>query len=241
MKKIRLNKLIADSGLCSRRKADELIRQGKVTINRQTVEELGTLVDPESDRVFVDGAPLPEPKRKLYLLFNKPVNVLTTRKDEKGRKTIYEHLPEAYHRVDPAGRLDRYSCGALILSDDGDFIHHITHPGFHVPKRYYVRLDRPIEQAFRLKRSLMEGVTLMPENKLAKAFAIDIQKSRELELTLNTGYNRQIRRMFEHLGYEVKRLERLSIGMVRLGNLKPGQTRPLNRTEIRSLRQTAKS
>jgi pseudouridine synthase len=229
---MRLNKYIADSGLCSRRKADELIEVGRVTVNRRVVSEFGFQINPEKDKVCVDGKPL-FVATKLYLLFHKPTGIITTRSDEKGRKTIYDVLPEAFHSVDPAGRLDRESSGAIILSNDGDFLHQITHPSFHIPKIYRVTINRSI--ALKDQQALCSGVLLSPENKLAKVEKLVNESETVLKLTLITGYNRQIRRSLEQLGYQVKALKRLSIGPVTLGNLKPGTFRHLTKAEQNAL------
>jgi len=140
---VRLNKAIADSGYCARRKADELIQAGKVQVNGQTVTELGTRIHPTRDSISIDGKPLSHAE-KAYLLFNKPTGYVTSRKGGRSQKTIYELIPPQYQSVDPAGRLDQDSSGALILSNDGDFLYQITHPKFHLPKIYEITLDRAL-------------------------------------------------------------------------------------------------
>lgn len=230
---VRLNKLIADSGLCSRRKADERITAGRVSVNGKTITELGTQVDPGTDRVRVDGKPLPMVEKNLYLVFHKPRGVVTTRSDERGRKTIYDWLPENYHAANPAGRLDRNTSGVLILSSDGDFLHHITHPSFHVPKTYRVEVDRTMAE--KDIRQLLAGVELKPEDKPAHVKSVVQLDPTTYELVLITGLNRQIRRSLKQLGYTVKKLKRTAFGNIRLGRLKPGEVRPLTRREKKSL------
>jgi 23S rRNA pseudouridine2605 synthase len=229
---IRLNKWIAQSGICSRREADRLIEAGQVTVNGRRVMTLGESIDPVKDVVAVNGKPLSQPKR-YYLLFHKPTGIITTRSDEKGRKTIYDLLPQEYHDADPAGRLDRDSSGALILSNNGDFIHKVTHPSFHLPKRYRVTLNRPIHEDV-LKR-LLKGVMLQPENKKAIMTAIEVEAPTVLLVTLVTGYNRQIRRSLEIVGYQVETLKRVAVGNVSLGQLKPGRFRHLTPQELSAL------
>ncbi len=231
MAEVRLNKWIADSGLCSRREADRLIEAGRVSVNGERVVTLGTKVTPGQDDVRVSGKPLPRLQR-YYLLFHKPAGLITTRSDEKGRKTIYDALPKKYHVCDPAGRLDRESSGALILSNDGDFINKITHPRYHLPKHYRVKVEPQLTEDVLAK--LTAGVELDPEG-LAKADAASAVDVHTVDLTLSTGFNRQIRRMFEALGYEITRLRRTAIGEVQLGDLSPGKTRSLTLEEIKAL------
>lgn len=229
---IRLNKWIADSGLCSRREADRLIEAGEVTVNGKKVLALGTKLNPERDKVLVQGNPLPRGE-KLYLLFHKPTGYITTRSDERGRQTIYGLLPSEYQTVDPAGRLDKESSGVLILSNDGDFLYRITHPKFHLRKVYRVTVRTALTEA--VCQKLLDGVLLEPEGKLAKVDTLEAEDPFTLKLTLLTGYNRQIRRSLEALGYQIKTLKRLSVGPVTLGSLKPGKTRRLTRGEIKAL------
>lgn len=230
---VRLNKWIAESGLCSRREADRLIEAGRITVNGRVTKVMGTQVNPDQDIVKYDGQVL-RATFKVYLLFHKPKGCITTRADEKGRKTIYDFIPRKWQTVDPAGRLDRNSTGAMILSNDGDFLYRLTHPKFHLPKVYRVTVEQPLDQA--TVNALLEGIMLEPENKLAKAEAIEVEDSFTLKMTLVTGYNRQIRRCLEALNYEVTSLKRLSIGPVKLGDLKPGDVRLLSIQERRELR-----
>lgn len=231
---VRLNKVIADSGYCARRKADELITAGQVQVNDQTVQTLGVKIDPASDRVTVEGKPLPQPKKR-YGLFHKPTGYITSRKAGKKQKTIYALLPEEWQAADPAGRLDQDSSGLLILSSDGDFLHQVTHPRFHLPKVYEVQLFKSLSTDD-LNR-LTAGVVLQPENKLARMSQITPLKGvkNSYRLTLVTGYNRQIRRSVEALGNRVVLLKRVAFGPLRLGDLPPGQIRSLTANEIASL------
>lgn len=228
---LRLNKIIADSGLCSRRTADRWITDGRVTVNLEPVTTVGTQVSPQ-DIVLVDGNPLPH-KQPVYILFHKPVGVLTTRKDEKDRDTIYDVLPKKFQHCDPAGRLDRQSSGALILSNDGQFIHKISHPSFPINKVYRVKLDKPFAKGH--KKRLKEGVLLEPENKLAKVIECQQVNDNTLTLTLRTGYNRQIRRTLALLGYEVLTLRRLAIGPIELKRLAVGKCRAIEPEVVKDI------
>lgn len=231
---IRLNKAIADSGYCARRKADALIAGGKVQVNGQTVTELGTKVNLDTDRITILGQPLPKAE-KFYLLLHKPTGYVTSRKAGRTQKSIYELLPEQYRAADPAGRLDQDSSGALILSSDGDFLYQITHPRFHVPKLYEITVNKPLQPAD--IQTLQSGVKLMPENKLARMSKIlpDSKNPLRYRVELITGYNRQIRRTLAELGYLVKTLQRLSFGPVSLGKLPAGHVRQLTETEQAAL------
>jgi pseudouridine synthase len=231
---IRLNKAIADSGYCARRKADNLIAQGKVQVNGQVVTEMGAKVDPQVDEIRVNGQPL-QSSEKVYLLLNKPVGYVSSRKAGKAQKSFYEMVPNEFRAVDPAGRLDQDSSGALILSNDGDFIYRVTHPRFHLPKVYEVTLDRPLEPMD--IQTLKNGVLLKPENKLAKMTQVDSQTGNQptYRMELITGFNRQIRRTLIELRYRVKTLHRISLGPVQVGDLPSGQLRPLTEVELSSL------
>lgn len=233
---LRLNKAIADSGLCSRRQADKLIVDGLVSVNGKTITSLGTQVSPKTDKILVEGKSLPS-VRPIYLLLHKPKDYLATRHDTHDRKTIYDLLPEKFHSVDSAGRLDRDSTGLIVLSNDGDFIHRLTHPSFHCIKTYRVTTSKPLTED--AARKLIDGILLKPENKLAKiedlgALPIDRAVPNEwpYEVSLLTGYNRQIRRSFEAVGFPITKLKRTAFGFLRLGQLKPGEFRPLTPIEI---------
>ncbi len=234
---VRLNKLIADSGLCSRREADRLIESGWVTVNKEKVTTLGCQVNPKNDQIRVKGRLLPK-RQKIYVLFHKPKGAITTKKDEKKdakRQTIYDVLPKKYAACDPAGRLDRDSTGALILTNDGDFIYQITHPRFQMEKVYRIRVNRDIQPD--LTAHLLSGVPFEEEAKTAKASSVKILDERTLLITLVTGMNRQIRRMLMLLGYKVTSLKRIQFGPVQLGDLPPGKVRPLSVPEIKALTQ----
>lgn len=228
---MRLNRFIADCTGHSRRKADELIADGKVKVNRK-VASVGQVIDPHKDTVVLDGKII-EAQRKVYLLFHKPKDVISTKKDPEGRKTIYDFLPEHLHHVDPVGRLDRDSSGLLLLSNDGDFVQQLTHPKYQHKKVYKVTTNKPLTE--KILQKLAAGILLMPENQLAQATVEDWPEVDTVVLVLTTGLNRQIRRCFEALGYTVKGLKRIRHGNITLGHIKPGDFRPLKPSEVRAL------
>lgn len=230
----RLNKYIASSGLCSRRKADELIEQGVVAVNGKTVTELGYLVQPK-DKVFVNKK-LIHPVKHEYYRFYKPAGYITTCDDEKGRKTIYDLLPEKLAGLKPVGRLDKDSTGLLILTNDGDLINALTHPSVKVPKVYMVTVNSQVTRAE--LEQMANGIEIEP-NKIAYA---DIQvleidsKHTEMQITLYQGMNRQIRKMFEHFGYEVKVLKRVRHATLSLEGLRRGEFKPIKPAQIKELK-----
>lgn len=234
MSSTRLNKYIASSGLCSRRKADELIEQGVVAVNGKTVTELGYLVQPK-DKVFVNKK-LIHPVKHEYYRFYKPAGYITTCDDEKGRKTIYDLLPEKLAGLKPVGRLDKDSTGLLILTNDGDLINALTHPSVKVPKVYMVTVNAQVTRAE--LEQMANGIEIEP-NKVAYA---DIQvleidsKHTEMQITLYQGMNRQIRKMFEHFGYEVKVLKRVRHATLSLEGLRRGEFKPIKPAQIKELK-----
>lgn len=234
---VRLNKVIADSGYCARRKADELILTGRVQVNGQTVQVLGQRINPETDHVTVDGKPLPKAIKR-YGLFHKSRGYVTSRKAGKSQKTIYTLLPEEWQAADPAGRLDQDSSGLLILSTDGDFLHRIMHPSFHWPKVYEVQLSKPLPREG--MQRLKEGILLEPEHKWARMEEITPIKHapNTYRMTLVTGYNRQIRRSVEAVGNAVLLLKRVSFGSAQLGELPEGHIRQLQPAEVEALRSS---
>ena len=225
MSGMRLNKYIASSGLCSRRKADELIQAGKVSVNGKTVTELGFIVLPK-DKVFVDKKLVTPAKYKYYRFF-KPAGYITTREDDQGRKTIYDLLPEELFSLKPVGRLDKDSTGLLILTNDGDLINALTHPSVKVPKVYLVTINSSIHR-HELER-LANGIELEP-GKIAYADieVLEMDSSHtEMRITLYQGMNRQIRKMFKAVGYEVKTLKRIQHATLTLDGLKRGEFKPI--------------
>lgn len=231
----RLNKFIASSGLCSRRKADELIESGKVVVNGKIIKELGYQVS-EKDKVFVDKKPV-RPKKLEYYKFYKPAGYITTADDEKGRKTIYDILPENLHQMKPVGRLDRESTGLLIMTNDGDLINDLTHPSIKVPKVYIVTINGKINQ--NQLEQLAKGIEI-EQDKIAYAEAgvLEISnKSTMLQVILYQGMNRQIRKMFDFLGFEVVSLKRIQHATISIDGLKKGQVKVIKPIQIRELKR----
>ena len=231
---LRLNKYIASSGICSRRKADELIENGYVNVNGKTIKELGYLIS-EKDKVFVEGK-LIHPLKHEYYKFYKPAGYITTADDEKGRKTIYDILPEELKKLKPAGRLDKDSTGLLILTNDGDLINELTHPSVKIPKIYHVTVDGFVTEANINK--MAEGFEI-ETGKMAYA---DVQilertkKATSMEITLYQGLNRQIRKMFDFLGFQVVSLKRIQHATITLEGLKRGEFKPINPKQIKELK-----
>lgn len=229
----RLQKVLAHAGVGSRRAVEEMIAAGRVSVNG-TVAILGRRVHPEKDEVQVDGSTVPLRADLEYLLLNKPEGVVTTAEDTEGRDTVLD-LVEAGGRVWPVGRLDIATEGALLLTNDGELTHRLTHPRFHVPKTYLAEV-KGAPAGGTLKRlargvELEDGVTAPAQVRL-----IERSSDRSLvELTIEEGRNRQVRRMLEEMGHPVTALVRTAIGPLRLGRLKPGTYRRLSADEVRAL------
>jgi pseudouridine synthase len=231
--RVRLNKLIADSGLASRRHADRMIEEGQVTVNGKRVYELGIKVDPVNDRIMVDGKQLRKPAQKLYLMFNKPKGVLTTMEDPEGRPTIAGYLEEVPVRVFPVGRLDWDSEGLLILTNDGDFANKVMHPKAEVTKTYLVKISgQPApHQIDKLRKgvSIVGGrVRARHIEKIHKQGENKSDKYDWYKIVITEGKNRQIRQMFEKIGFDVMKLQRVAIGRLRVGALQTGDLVYLN-------------
>ncbi len=231
--RVRLNKLIADSGLASRRHADRLIEDGEVTVNGKRVYELGIKVDPLADRILVSGKALRKPTQKLYIVFHKPTGVLTTMDDPIGRPTIAEYLHDVPARVFPVGRLDWDSEGLLLLTNDGDFANKVMHPKEEVTKTYLVKIDgKPDpEKINRLKKGVpIEGgrVSARHIERIHKAGDNKSEKYEWYKIVITEGKNRQIRQMFAKIGFDVIKLQRVAIGRLRIGALRVGELMYLN-------------
>lgn len=231
---MRLNKYIASSGICSRRKADELIAQGAVSVNGKKVSELGFQVN-EKDKVFI-GAEIVRPKKLEYYRFYKPAGFITTSEDEKDRKIIYDLLPPNMHNLKPVGRLDRDSSGLIILTNDGDLINELTHPSIKVPKVYIVTVDGKVHLHHLEK--MAQGIEI-EEGKTAYADTLILESTNKmttLQVTLYQGLNRQIRKMFASLGFEVSALKRISHATITIEGLKKGQFKPIKPQQIKELK-----
>jgi 23S rRNA pseudouridine2605 synthase len=244
----RLQKVLAAAGVASRRACEALIEQGRVQINGQPVTELGTKVDPELAQIAVDGKPIRMPKRHVYFKVHKPRGLLSDiGGDARGRGTVADLLPAEIRRVFPVGRLDLNSEGLMVLTDDGELAHRLTHPRFEHPKTYYALLaERPDAGAL---AQLRQGVEL-PEGRTAPASVSVVARlphdlvlgpgPREgvwLEIVLREGKKRQIRHMTAAVGHPTLRLIRWAIGALTLGALAYGESKPLTRTELAQLRE----
>ncbi|MBP1559688.1 MAG: rRNA pseudouridine synthase [Oscillospiraceae bacterium] len=236
MEKIRLQKIIAESGLCSRRKAEELIQQGKVKVNGHTAH-IGDGAT-QRDIVTVDGERIRIAKKreKYYIMLNKPRGYVTTMSDELDRRCVTELLEDFPERVYPIGRLDRNSEGLLLFTNDGKFANDIMHPSRHVSKTYRVTV-RPGVSDEQLVQ-LSEGVVIDGRKTLPATVNVLTQEQGRavLQIVIREGRNRQIRKMCEAVGLEVARLKRTAIGPIRLGMLKPGTYRELTAEELRAIR-----
>ena len=244
---IRLNKALADAGICSRRKADEFIFSGEVRVNGQVVDNPGVRVMPE-DRISLKGRPVvlrAQSSQACWLMLHKPVQVVSTASDPEGRETVLDLVPEPWNRrrLYPVGRLDYFSEGLLLLTDGGELAHRLTHPRWHLPKIYHVlvrpeRGEASVPAALALFR---RGMTLAEGDRLApvEVTVLPSQSRRGivLEMVLHQGLNRQIRRMCRDVDFTVLRLMRVAEGPVDLGDLEPGRVRPLSSSEVSALRR----
>jgi pseudouridine synthase len=229
---ISLARAISKLGVASRAEARRMIQEGTIEVNGKTVRNPDLWLDLRVDRLTRKGHPL-RSREKVYLALHKPVGVVTTHSDERGRRTVYDLLPPDVSWVFPVGRLDKESSGLLLLTNDTEFGEAITRPSGKVEKTYRVLLDRPLTE---LDRQRMEaGMTLADGTVLAGAGVVPVPGGAEYEFSIREGKNRQIRRMCESLGYEVRKLHRESIGNIRLGDLEEGKYRSLTDRERRSI------
>lgn len=250
----RLQKIIAASGLASRRKAELIIAAGRVTLNGKVVTEQGTKADPEQDEICVDGKPLKKPERLRYFLLNKPRGYVTTLSDPEGRPTVMDLLPRGIERVYPVGRLDYASEGLLLMTNDGALAQRLMKAGSHVPKMYLVKVSgKPEGKAVRRLRAgvmieLEDGRRVRTSPAKIRSVEDDSKGrgerpavSREganpwYEVTLIEGRNRQIRRMFEHVGHHVEKIKRVQMGPLVL-DVAPGKFRELTKGEVEELKK----
>jgi len=230
---VRLNKFIAQSGVCSRRDADQLITEGAIKVNGEVVTELGKKVLP-TDKIEYNGQTL-RGERKVYIVMNKPKGYVTSLDDPHNDKNVIDILGgKVKERVFPVGRLDKYTTGVLIITNDGEMTKVLTHPSFEKKKIYHVKLDRPAE--FDILKNLTDGVELEDGPACADEVSFVDASRKELGIEIHSGRNRIVRRMFEALGYEVKSLDRVYFaGLTKLG-LKRGWWRHLTTAEISMLR-----
>lgn len=229
---IRLNKYISSSGICSRRKADELINLKRVKVNGNIVEDLGIQIDEKNDVVTIDNKKIALEEKNIYLMLNKPIGYITTNDEQLGRKCTKDLIHERI-RVFPIGRLDMNSEGLLLFTNDGDFSNKLMHPSKKVEKVYIVKLNRKItdEKIELLKNGVDIGDYITRPCKIKRI------ASNVIEITIAEGKNRQIRRMCEAIGLNVVKLQRIKIGNLELGNLPVGKYRYLTKKEVRNIMQ----
>jgi len=231
---IRLQKALSIAGISSRRKAEELMVQGRVKVNGKVVRELGSRVNPLTDSVMVDGRPVQLDPDRIYLAFHKPKSIISTMSDEFGRPCLADFF-QGFDRVFNVGRLDSDTSGLILMTNDGEMANQLSHPSFGVEKLYFAKVQGRIQKAELQK--LRDGVEL--EDGVQKADRVSLVDQNALEslveIVLHSGKNRIVRRMFEAVGHPVIELTRRSFGPLRLGNLKPGQYRELSKLEVSAL------
>lgn len=233
----RLQKILAHAGVASRRQSEDLIVQGRVTVNGKKVTELGVKVNPEEDIILVDNKPINETEKKVYYMLHKPAGYISSAKDPHGRATVLDLLPGVRERIYPVGRLDYETEGLIILTNDGQLTNALTHPSHEIGKIYLARVEGLPSLAALKKFSkgieLEDGLTAP-----AKVEVVDYVKGKALlEIEIHEGRNRQVRRMCEAIGHPVIYLRRIQVGPLKLGNLPLGHSRSLTANEIRQLKK----
>lgn len=234
---MRLQKYIAKSGLTSRRKAEELILQGRVKVNGQVVNKLGKKVEPEKDVVMVDNKVVELENKKVYIMLNKPTGYVTTLKDKYSDKIVLDLIKGVRERIFPIGRLDKDTTGLLLLTNDGDLAFKLTHPSYQVWKEYIATVkgipdDKKIQK-------LRDGI-IIDRRKTSPAYVDILRKEKDsavLRIKIYEGRNRQVRKMCKSIGHPVIKLKRVAIGDIKLGNLPIGRWRYLNEKEIEYLKK----
>lgn len=232
---MRLQKFLANAGVASRRKAEQLIQAGRVAVNGRVITELGTKVDTTTDTIVVDGKKVLAAET-VWIALHKPSGYVSTRADPYGRPTIYELLPESLHGLFYVGRLDVESEGLMLLTNDGDGAHRLLHPSFQVSRVYDVLVTGTVGSD--VPQRLLNGIEL--EDGIARAESVEILPARKpgesaLRLVLREGRKREVRRMLRAVGHNVRRLMRVSYGPIQLGRLAPGKWRRLSGAELRAL------
>lgn len=239
MEEIRLQKYIADCGIASRRKAEELIKHGKIKINGQIVTELGTKINPQKDVVLYNDKQIQNDNKYVYILLNKPIGYVTTVKDQFNRESVLD-LVKVKERIVPVGRLDMYTSGALILTNDGDFVYQVTHPKHEIDKTYTVTVKGKVtDEAI---QKLRDGVKIedreiyITKPAKVKILKIDGEKNQSrLEITIHEGKNRQVRKMCEAIGHKVLALHRSKIAGIDVKDLPLGKWRYLTEKEVEKI------
>ena len=236
---VRLHKLLAQSGIASRRKCEELMLAGLVVVDGEVVTRLGTKVDPRTAVIRVDGKRLPPVSEHVYLALNKPRGVVSTMSDPEGRRTLQDLVSERSERLFHVGRLDTDTSGLILLTNDGDFAHRMAHPSYEVDKTYVAEVEGEVTKA--TIRTLLEGVTLEdgPVTVSRARMVTSAPGKSVVELVIHEGRNRIVRRLLNHVGHPVRRLTRTAIGPVGLGGLKGGEVRDLTLDELGELLDNA--
>ena len=231
----RLQKLIAESGYCSRRKAEELIKKGKVSVNGNIITELGTKAS-SKDEIMVEGN-LIKNEEKVYYVFNKPRGVVCTTKDDKGRKTILDYFDDIPLRIYPVGRLDYDATGIILLTNDGEFANLMMHPSSRIDKLYVAKVEGILngEEINKLKKGVvLDHKKIRPTRVKQKKVNKDKMTS-IVEITIHDGINHEVKRLFESIGHDVIKLKRECFGFLTLGNLQSGEKRKLSNKEVKQL------
>ena len=237
---VRLQKVLARAGVASRRASEDLIARGRVEVNGQVVRELGTRVDPARDVIRVDGARIPPERSHSYVVLNKPRGVLSAMEDDRGRRTLAEFVQRRGERLFHVGRLDADTEGLILLTNDGEFAQRMSHPSYELRKTYVAVVEGAMEHATlaRIRRGItLEDGPIRPD----KVRIIARERDRTMvEITLHSGRNRIVRRLFDAVGFPVRQLSRTAFGPIRLGRLKSGEVRDLTREELGALLDAAK-
>lgn len=230
--KIRLNRFLSESGVASRRKAEEFIKEGRVSVNNKIVKELATIIDDENDIVKVDGEKV-SPQKKVYFLLNKPKGYITTTEDEKGRKKVTD-LIKTKLKIFPVGRLDYDTTGVLILTNDGDFANFLMHPSNKITREYKALLDKPITDEDKYR--LLKGITLDgKKSKFLDLYYPNKEHKESLIVKVTEGRNHFVKRMFSSMGYTVKKLERISYANFNVKGMPIGSYRIISEEEVKKV------
>lgn len=236
MEEIRLQKYLAECGIASRRKCEEYITQGKIKVNGETITELGTKINPQKDIIEYNEKKVEREARHVYILLNKPIGYVTTAEDQFGRDTVLD-LVKIKERIVPVGRLDMYTSGALILSNDGEFVYKITHPKHEINKTYNATVKGIVKQdeIEKLRKGVdIDGYTTKPAK--VKILKTDEEKDiSRIEITIHEGKNRQVRKMCESIGRNVIALHRSKIGLIGVKDIPLGKWRYLSQNEVNKL------
>lgn len=231
----RLQKILAHAGVASRRAAEEMITSGRVMVNGVIVTHLGLRVDPASVTIKVDGVTVPLQTDKLTIVLYKPPGVVSTMSDDQGRPTLADYVQDYPQRLFHVGRLDAETEGIILLSNDGELTHRLTHPSFEIPKTYIARVEGTVTRG--LSRVLEKGITLDDGPIKVDKFTLHEARAKNsiVEITLHSGRNRIVRRMMEEVGHPVMELVRMQFGNITAGHMKPGQTRVIAGSELGAL------